>query len=89
MTILTQLKVWAAAVGGGVILIGLLLLRVFNSGRQAQRADEILEQQKQEDRVDDAINNATQAGTDTRHDIERSPDRLHDDDGFKRGGRTH
>ena len=84
MAFLTQLKLWAAGALGVLVLVGLLLARVFLAGKNAEKLDEMIRQKKQEEKVDDQIQDAVDAGNDTAHDLRSDPDRLRDDDGFRR-----
>jgi hypothetical protein len=63
-----------ALVGGGLLILG-------HKNREIGRLEVIEQSLKDENR---RLQNATQAETNLRRDLDAHPDRLHDDDGFRR-----
>jgi cytochrome c-type biogenesis protein CcmH/NrfG len=84
MSFLNQLKIWGAAVVGGVILVGLLLLQVFNAGRKGQRADDIQTREKLRKNFDDKAQTADDSGNAMRDELRNHPERVREPDPYKR-----
>lgn len=87
MSLLAKLKLWGigAIAAVGVILTAVAL--IFNAGRRQQRADEIIDDRRQEERVDDRIEDAVDEGQridDSLRTDDGFSDDLRTDDGFKR-----
>lgn len=94
MTLLGKLKAGAIAVAVAVGVILTAIAKAYFAGRNQQRADQIIADRKQEERVDARLDEAHDAGRRVTDDLKRddglSGD-LRKDDGFKRSKRptTH
>lgn len=82
-----KLKLYAAIAGGLFFAMGAALLYSFNSGAAKERDRGIKEAARAQEKHNDRISDATQAGNVTRLDA-GDPDRLRVDDGYKRKRKT-
>lgn len=77
----SNLKAWALAAVGGVLAVGLLLLRAFQLGKRVKEADQLELDFKETENANHRLQNAVRAGDAVTR---AGTDRLRDDDGHKR-----
>lgn len=67
---LAKMKLYAIAIGGIAVAIGLTFLYIFGLGKKVERADTIVEAEKQEDRHDSLVDTAHRAGDAARSELQ-------------------
>lgn len=87
MTLFARVKIWLVIAGGVCVAVLTLLLSVFNKGRAVERAKGIEEAAEAQEKHNDRVTKAVEAGDAARIDAAK-PDRLRVDDGHKRRSKT-
>lgn len=84
---LAKLKVWLIAAGGAVVGLLLLAAAIFGAGRDRERVSNQKKQLEQQDEFLGDVVDSTNAGADIERELRQHPERLRDDDGYKRKSR--
>lgn len=61
---LSRIKVWLVAAAGGVVAILLLLLRIFNLGKDSAKSDQLKDTMRESDELQDRLAAGHAAGAD-------------------------
>lgn len=79
-----KLKAWLVAAGGLIIGAALLAAAIFGAGRDRERVANQKKQLEQQDEFLGDVVDSTNAGNDIARELRQHPERLRDDDGYKR-----
>lgn len=83
-----KLKGWLIAAGGLAVGAVLLAAAIFGAGRDKERASNQKKQLEQQDEFLGDVVDSIDAGNDVERELRANPERLRDDDGFKRKPKT-